>query len=327
MKLEFEGPFRDSIAEHIRLKQSLGYKYEADAGHLLRFSRFTAEKYPNANSLTKEIVLAWCEKRPWEAQQNQCSRASILRQFAIYLNRHGHDAYIIPRGFYRKAPQYTPYIYTDEELAAFFSATDSCHPVSECPYRHLIMPLFFRMIYACGLRCSEARLLKYADVDLENGVLRVLQAKNSKDRLVPMDCELMQRCQIYASQVHSHPKEDDWFFPGMNGRPVTAANAYHNFRRFLRQAGISHGGRGHGPRIHDFRHTFCCRCLKKWSEEGKDLNAWLPVLKTYVGHESFYDTAYYLRMTADVYGDIEGKIIDAFPDVIPDREACHEEFQ
>jgi len=31
-------------------------------------------------------------------------------------------------------------------------------------------------------------------------------------------------------------------------------NVYHNFRRFLWQARISHGGRGHGPRVHDLRH-------------------------------------------------------------------------
>ena len=327
MNYEFQGPFRDAIAEHIRLKQSVGYKYEADAGQLMRFSKFTAEKYPDAVALTKEIVLDWCEKRPWEARENQCSRASILRQFAIYLNRHGYEAYVLPTGFYRSGPQYTPYIYTDEELSAFFSATDCCHPVSECPYRHLVMPVFFRMIYACGLRSSEARLLKRGDVDLERGVLRILHAKKDRDRLVPMSDDLTRRCREYAAEVHSASAEDAWFFPGMNGKPVSARNAYHNFRRFLRQAGISHGGRGHGPRIHDFRHTFCCRCLRKWSEEGKDLNVWLPILKTYVGHDSFDETAYYLRMTADAYGDIEEKIHAAFPDIIPEMEARDEKSE
>ena len=320
MKYEFQGPFRESIAEHIRLKQSIGYKYETDAGHLMRFSVFTAEKYPDTGTLSKEIVLDWCEKRPWEAPENQCSRASVLRQFAIYLNRHGQEAYVLPTGFYRSGPQYTPYIYTDEELSAFFAATDSCHYVSECPRRHLVMPVFFRMIYGCGLRCSEARLLQYGNVDLEHGVVRILHAKKDRDRLVPMSMELTQRCQKYAAEVHANSTHDEWFFPGMNGKPMTATNAYHNFRRFLTQAGISHGGRGRGPRIHDFRHTFCCRCLKKWSEEGKDLNVWLPILKSYVGHDSFDETAYYLRLTADVYDALEEKIHTAFPDIIPATE-------
>jgi hypothetical protein len=46
----------------------------------------------------------------------------------------------------------------------------------------------------------------------------------------------------------------EWFFPAAAGRPMTLVNVYRNFRRFLWQARISHGGRGHGPRVHDLRH-------------------------------------------------------------------------
>ena len=42
--------------------------------------------------------------------------------------------------------------------------------------------------------------------------------------------------------------------PRHQRRPLTLVNVYHNFRRFLWQARISHGGRGHGPRVHDLRH-------------------------------------------------------------------------
>lgn len=59
----FEGPFAELIMAHISLKQAIGYKYECEAKHLLRFSLFTAEKYPFADSLTKEIVLDWCTKK------------------------------------------------------------------------------------------------------------------------------------------------------------------------------------------------------------------------------------------------------------------------
>ena len=44
----------------------------------------------------------------------------------------------------------------------------------------------------------------------------------------------------------------------------------------------------------------------------------LPVLKTYMGHDSFNETAYYLRMTADVFPDIRMKLEGAFGDIIPD---------
>ena len=88
----FKGPFAEHIKNHVRLKQAIGYKYEAEAKHLLRFSTFTGGKYPETSTLTKEIVLDWCSKKNYESQTNQCPRASILRQLAIYIEDVGIDA-------------------------------------------------------------------------------------------------------------------------------------------------------------------------------------------------------------------------------------------
>ncbi len=313
----YKGPFAEHIRNHVQLKQAVGYKYDSEARHLLRFSDFTYRRYPEATALTKEIVLEWCSKKEYEAQANQCTRASIMRQFAVYMDNIGEKAYIIPKGYYPEEEQYVPYIYTEEELKAFFHETDKCHYVSECPYRHFIMPVFFRMIYSCGLRSSEARLLKVEDVDLEAGILTIHHSKDDNSRLVPMSDELTERCRRYFCQVHMLSKGSDYFFPGIDGKPMTIGNVYHNFRRFLWKAGISHGGRGKGPRVHDFRHAYACHCLKKWVLQGKDLNAYLPVLKTYMGHFSFEDTAYYLRLTADVYPDISIRLESSYPDIIP----------
>ena len=289
----YTGPFKNHIQNHVKLKQAVGYKYRTDAGHLKRFDQFTLEKYPQATTLTKEIVLDWCRKKTYEAQANQNSRASIIRQFGKYLDSIGENAYILPKSYYPTEQQYVPYIYTDEELAKFFSETDKCQYCCECPYRHLIMPVIFRMIYMCGLRVSEARLLKVADVDLENGVLTIHQSKKDNSRLVPMSDFLTKLCRNFSRQVHLNSTENDYYFPALNGKPMTIVNVYHNFRRFLWRAGISHGGRGCGPRIHDFRHVFAVHCLKKWAEQGKDLTVYLPILKTYMGHDSFNETAYY----------------------------------
>ena len=101
---------------------------------------------------------------------------------------------------------------------------------------------------------------------------------------------------------------------------MTIGNLYHNFRRFLWKAQISHGGRGHGPRIYDFRHTYAVHCLKKWVKQGKDLAIYFPILKTYMGHDSFKETAYYLRMTADVFPNIISKMESRYLKIIPELE-------
>jgi len=317
-KINYTGPFGKHIKDHIELKQSIGYKYITEAEHLKRFDIFTKEYYSSATTLTRVIVLDWCRKKSYESQATQCGRASIIRQFSNYLDNIGVEAYIIPKGFYPVESQYAPYIYTDQELKQFFAETENCHYNLQAPWRHLIMPVFFRLIYTCGLRVSEARLLKVGDVDLNNGILTINNSKKDNSRLVPISNSLIKRCMNYSASVHQHSNQDDFYFPAAGGKPMTNINIYRNFRRFLWRAGISHGGRGHGPRIHDFRHSFCVHCLKKWSEEGKDLMVYLPILRTYLSHDSFKETAYYLRLTADVFPDITLKLETVYPDLIPD---------
>lgn len=316
----YVGPFKNHIQNYIKLKQAIGYKYDAEAKHLERFDRFTLEKYPEAIHFTKEIVIDWCSKKTYEAQANQSSRASMIRQFGKYLDSIGVKAYIIPKRYYPAPGQYMPHIYTDNELKSFFSETDKCRYCCECPYRHLIMPVIFRMIYMCGLRASEARLLKVSDVDLENGILTIHQSKKDNSRLIPMSDLLTKHCRDFSEKMRSCPVREKYYFSALNDKPMTLGNLYKNFRKFLWRAGISHGGMGTGPRIHDFRHTYAVHCLKKWVEQEKDLNVYLPMLRTYMGHDSFRETAYYLHLTADVFPHITLQMETRYPGIIPELE-------
>jgi len=316
----YNGPFKNHLTGHVEIKQAIGYKYKTEASHLKRFDKFTLNKYPKANVLTKEIVLDWCLKKTYETQANQCARASVIRQFGKYLDSIGVAAYILPKGYYDTEKQYVPYIYSVDELVRFFAETDKCRYCYECPHRHLIMPVIFRMIYMCGLRLSEARLLKVADVDLDNGVLTIHHSKKDNSRLVPMSDLLTERCRKFSREAHPHAPTDNYYFPALGGKPMTNVNVYHNFRRFLWRAKISHGGKGRGPRIYDFRHSYAVHCLKKWAEGDKNLLAYLPVLKAYMGHDSFVETAYYLRLTKDEFPDIIMKLETRYPGMIPQLE-------
>ena len=50
--------------------------------------------------------------------------------------------------------------------------------------------------------------------------------------------------------------------------------------------------------------------------------AYLPILKTYMGHYSFRETTYYLRMTADVFPHIILKMETHYLDIIPQLEGA-----
>jgi len=316
----FKGPFAEHIKNHIALKQAIGYKYEIETEQLTKFSAFAAKKYPDATNLTKEIILDWCSRKSYETKSSQSLRASIIRQLTNYLVSIGMNAYILPKGFYPAERNYVPYIYTENDLRRFIYEVDKSKysKISQCG--RSVLPLFFRMVYACGLRCSEARMLKIEDVDMQSGVITILHSKNDNSRLVCVSEKLREKCREYFDSVLKKLPGNDYFFPRIAGKPMSKGYVYRNFRHFLWKAGISHGGRGKGPRIHDFRHTFACHCLKKWVMQGKDLSAYFPVLKTYMGHNSFNETAYYLRMTADVFPDISISLNSCYPDIIPNPE-------
>ena len=178
------------------------------------------------------------------------------------------------------------------------------------------MPVLFRTIYACGLRASEARLLRFGDVDLGAGVLTIRDGKGGKDRQVPVSAALRDRLADYHARVAGRTG-GDWFFPGTAGQPLTLANVDKNFRRFLWQARIPHGGKGHGPRVHDLRHVFAVNNLRSWFAVGEDAGALLPVLQAYMGHSSIAGTDYYLRLTAESYPHIAAAIQRAFGDIVP----------
>lgn len=309
----------EAITALVDQKRTVGYKYDAEERVLARFEAFSRHEFPDLNTLTEASVQAWltAARARGVAPATLCTLAAPVRQLTRWLNRHGVDAYLLPVGVVPKPPRYVPHIYTDGELAALFARTDHCHYCSQVPLRHLVMPVLFRLIYGCGLRCSEARLLRTGDVDLHAGILQLRDAKGGKDRQVPTSQALRVRLADYHARAVRRPGDREWFFPGQPSKPLTLGNIEHNFYRFLWQARISHGGRGHGPRVHDLRTTFAVNNVRRWFADGRDVNALLPVLQAYMGHSSLADTAYYLHLTAESYPDITTRVHDAIGDVIP----------
>jgi integrase len=308
----------DAINALVAQKRAVGYKYAAEERVLARFAAFCRTEFPELRAPDQASVEAWLSaaRRRAVTPATLQTLAAPVRELARWLGRRGVPAYVLPKGALPRPARYVPHVYTDQELAALFARTDRCHYCSQVPLRHLVMPVLFRTIYACGLRASEARRLRADDVDITTGVLQIRDAKGGKDRQLPVSTPLRERLADYHAHIHGR-FSGDWFFPGTGGQPLTLGNVDKNFRRFLWQARIPHGGRGHGPRVHDLRHAFAVNNLRSWFTHGEDVGALLPVLQTYMGHSSISDTAYYLRLTAESYPHISAQVQRVIGDVVP----------
>lgn len=97
----FNGHFSKLCVKFIKYKRSIGYKYEARTIRAIKYmsqylSFFCINRDSNNFSLGKEIVLSYTSKRNGESPKTQEGRETLIRQFAIYLDSLGIDAYILP---------------------------------------------------------------------------------------------------------------------------------------------------------------------------------------------------------------------------------------
>ncbi len=147
-----------AITALVTEKRATGYKYDAEERVLARFAALSASEFPGLEAPTRASVEAWITS----ARERGVKPATLqglaapVRELARWLGRRGVPAYVLPAGALPRPAHYVPHIYTDQELAALFAQTDRCHYDSQVPFRHLVMPVLFRTIYACGLRASEA---------------------------------------------------------------------------------------------------------------------------------------------------------------------------
>jgi integrase len=321
-RIKYYSVFSPILSGYVEEKRAVGYKFNKGASLLRQFDNLLVRENVTEQILTKEIVQAWTQKREGESDSTRNGRISIIRGLGLYMVRLKYQAYIYPdKATHVNRHQYVPYIFSESELAKIFTAADMIQPLTASPLRHFILPLLFRMLYGCGLRISEALNLMVCDIDLKAGTLTIRQAKHDKDRIIPMAESLTERSRQYLQDVHSGSMDETYFFPSPHGGRYSADRIYDYFRSFLWAAGISHGGRGHGPRLHDFRHTFSVHCLKKWVLNKNDLTVLLPYLSTYLGHVDLRSSQYYLRLTADLYPSVLSAVESKFSSIIPEVDS------
>lgn len=315
----YSSVFASLCNEFIAQKRAIGYRYITEDRDLKYFDGFIQSMGLKELILSRELVEAWVEKRPCEAAKSREHRITIAREFARFVAVKGYAAYIFPPQKKQTNVNFTPYIFTNEEISKIMYEADHMEKKSVSPYIHLIIPVLFRVLYGCGLRISEALSLRVQDVDTQHRHFTILDSKYGDSRIVPMSKTLHERCVTFMGSIPSHVYPDSPFFPSRAGGTMGTRGVYAQYRQLLWQAGISHGGRGNGPRLHDLRHTFAVHSMRQLIAAGVDVTITSPILSTYLGHRSLASTEQYLRLSAEGHPDVMQKIEKYFSAVIPGR--------
>jgi len=313
------GIYATFIEQYISFKRSLGYKFVDAAYTYLLFDRFTIKNKETKMGITKDLSERWAEKRPNESDSTCYRRILYLAQFSAFLNKTGYTSFIprLPKSY---KSTFVPYIFSKDEIKAIFLACDRLKSNENFNTSVHVIPALFRTLYGTGIRISEALALKNSDVNLDEKYLIIRESKSGKERIIPMSESLAKVCLLYSKSRHGIQKPDGLFFVKRNGQKCSSKAVYEWFRKMLWSAGISHGGRGQGPRLHDFRHVFSVHSLVAMSKAGLDLYYSLPILSTYLGHQSLEATEKYVRLTSDMYPELISGVDSicsyVFPEVI-----------
>lgn len=319
---KFKSVFAQYFRSYIRMKSSLG----VSTAKVAMFFKELDELYSGMDIvepiITKSMVSKWKDSRVNDSERTLYNKWSMFGQFARYMCHCGQMCHvpIMPR---HKDWGFTPRIYTREEIRNLFSAADNLVLDNNHNHRCLFsIPAIIRMLYATGMRIGEVVSLTNNDVNMNTGSIIVKKTKNHRERLVPMTESLQRMLAQYVEYRNKLPIKSitdpqNPFFVNTCGEPIQKVVVYNWFRKLLKKCGIPFVGSGKGPRLHDLRHTFAVHSLETQIRAGRDLYYLLPVLSVVMGHKSLSGTEAYVRLTAEVFPEINNMVEEYSSTIFP----------
>jgi integrase/recombinase XerD len=184
-----------------------------------------------------------------------------------------------------KAPRETrklPQVLTRDEVARLLSQPDGGEPPA------LRDRALLEVMYACGLRASEAIELELADLDLDRRELRA-RGKGNKERIVPVGSEAARALGVYL--IRGRPRlvgdrYENRLFVNHRGSGLTRQGLYKIVQRYAAAAGLASK-----MSPHTLRHTFATHLLAG----GCDVRS----LQEMLGHADVATTQLYTHLSAD----------------------------
>lgn len=266
----------------------------------------TIDRHEISVGISQDLSDAWCCKFPGESEKNRYYRIIVLRGFSSFLQILGYDSYIPKLPKYQS--NFTPYIYSTDEIKRIFIECDRLNAYHHVPNSiRFAMPCLIRLLYGTGIRVGEAVMLRHRDIDLKEECLLLRGCKNGKDRYVPLSPSLISICRDYVYQKQKlgfSINPDNYFFVKCNDSSIASRSVSYNFWLILGRAGITHNETHKRPRLHDLRHTFCVNSFVKLCKAGADVYNAMPILMTYMGHQSIAATNKYVRVVETMFPEI-----------------------
>ena len=287
---------RQSLADYLSLRRSLGYQLERPEKLLGQFLDYLDER--GASTITTDLALSWA-RLPHDASPLWWAhRLTVVRGFAGYLHVLDEVHEVPPTDVLPwKSHRANPFLYTDAEIAALLRAAAMLRfPLRVATYRTLI-----GLLVVTGMRVGEAIDLDADDFDNDRGVLLIRKGKGGATRQLPLHASTTAAVRAYLQRRDRRSTaRTTALLISPAGTRLLYCNVQWTFQKLLRQAGIEARSSSCRPRIHDLRHSFAVSSLLDAYTRDLDIDRRLTLLATYLGHRSPAGTYWYLSAAPEL---------------------------
>lgn len=291
-------PLRHALADYLAMRRALGYQLARAEKLLGQFLTYVEDR--GDTSLRTDTALAWAtEPTGTNPSAWAGKRLSVVRAFAAHLHTIDPATDIPPPDLLSwRARRATPYLYTDEDVAALIAAAAALRT----PHRVATYRTLMGVLVVTGMRVGEAIALDRDDFDVGHGGLIVRRGKFGKSRELPLHSSA-------ATAVDHYLRRDDRpraaaqtpaLFVSTVGTRLCLCNVQQTFRMLVRRVGLKPHSAACRPRLHDIRHRFAVCTLLDAYRQGQDPDVRLTLLATYLGHVDPKHTYWYLSAAPEL---------------------------
>ena len=234
----FKSRFGPDIEDMLLIRRRAGYQLKFIDYFLSEFDSYCADNYPKDSLLTREIAEGWIHATDSESHAHMARRVQTMKHIGEYQQALGLNSYV-PDYSVKIPKAEEPHLFSDEQLRLFFETVDAeIRPTETYPFKDVLFPALFRLIYCCGLRVSEACNLRIEDVDLQRGVITVLNAKGDCDRELPLSDDVRNLCFRFDDCYKELLPDRRYFFqPNKERNRMTSYEVGHVFQAVLKKSG------------------------------------------------------------------------------------------
>jgi integrase/recombinase XerD len=301
----FESFLAPQLNDYLTYREGLGYAPRPCYDHLRIFDRYLHQSGADLSSLHPSFFLH---------MRTQLILQATSVNHVLSVTR-GFFRFLVRRGTFEKNPLLdipplkeeivVPFIFSAEQTDQLLKAICNKMQRGQASFlMELALYLVILLMARCGMRISEPLHLLKHHYRREEGTIYIEKTKFRKDRLIPLPKTVLQEMDNYLSVRASLCPQDQnpYLLAGRGLSPLSDQKVRVFFHHGVRAIGISQPRKTLGnilfipPTPHCLRHSFAVNTLKAIKERGASPQHALPVLATYLGHATYFNTSVYLKV-------------------------------